>query len=70
MLRLPWKAPSICGAHPEELGLQQTLHDLVAAFPLGLLLQDALQEDLDLSDLNVCWEQIDGLGLRGRLIIK
>lgn len=48
--------------HPEELGLQQTLQHLVAAFPLGLLFQDALQEDPDLSDLGVCWEQIDGLG--------
>lgn len=48
--------------HSEELGLQQTLQHLVAAFPLRLLLQDALQEDPDLSDLGVCWKQIDGLG--------
>lgn len=47
--------------HPQELGLQQTLQHLVAAFPLRLLLQDALQEDPDLPDLGVCWEQINGL---------
>lgn len=47
--------------HPEELGLQETLQHLVAAFPLRLLLQDALQEDPDLSDLGVCREQIHGL---------
>ena len=51
----------LCWTHPEELGLQQTLQHLVAAFPLGLFLQDAFQEDPDLSDLSVCWEQIDGL---------
>lgn len=56
-------------AHPEELGLQETLHHLVAALPLGLLLQDALQEDLDLSDLNIGWEQIDGLGETSRTLI-
>lgn len=48
--------------HPEELGLQQTLQHLVAAFPLSFLFQNALQKDPDLSDLSVCWEQIDGLG--------
>lgn len=47
--------------HPEELRLQQTLQHLVAAFPLRLLFQDALQEDPDLSDLGVRWEQIHGL---------
>lgn len=47
--------------HPEVLGLQQTLQDLVAAFPLSLLLQDALQENPDLPDRSVCREQIDGL---------
>lgn len=55
------KKKNLCRTHPEELGLQQTLQHLVAAFPLSLLLQDALQEDPDLSDLGVCWEQIDGL---------
>lgn len=50
-----------CRTHPEELGLQQTLQHLVAAFFLSLLLQNALQEDPDLLDLCVCWEQIDGL---------
>lgn len=52
---------TFCKTHPEELGLQQTLQNLVAAFPLSLLLQDALQEHPDLSDLCICWEQIDGL---------
>lgn len=51
-----------CRTHPEELGLQQTLQHLVAAFPLGVLLQDALQEHPDLSDLGICWQQVDGLG--------
>lgn len=50
------------GTYSEELGLQQTLQHLVAAFPPSLLLQHALQEDPDLSDLSVCWQQIDGLG--------
>lgn len=59
-------APRLCPhpsawTHPEELGLQQTLQDLVTAFPLSLLLQHALQEDSDLSDLSVGWEQINGL---------
>lgn len=48
--------------HPEELCLQQALQDLVAAFPLSPLLQDALQEHADLSDLSVSREQVDGLG--------
>lgn len=48
--------------HPEEFGLQQTFQHLVAALPLSLLFQDALQENPDLTDLSVCWEQIDGLG--------
>lgn len=56
--------------HPEELGLQQTLQHLVAAFPLRFLLQDALQKDPDLSDLSVCWEQIDGLQKPKRLLVK
>lgn len=55
------RGPVAVHTHPEELGPQQALHHLVAAFPLGLLLQDALQEHLDLPDLNVCWKQIDGL---------
>lgn len=57
----PPPPPPPPGTHPQELGLQQTLQHLVAAFPLSLLLQDALQEDPDLTDLSVCWEQIDGL---------
>ena len=56
-----WKKKKIWGTHPEELSLKETLQHLVAAFPLSLLLQDALQENPDLSDLSVCWEQIDGL---------
>lgn len=47
--------------HPQELGLQQALQDLVAALPLSLLLQDALQEHPDLPDLGVGWQQVDGL---------
>lgn len=47
--------------NPEELGLQQTLQDLVTALPLGLLLQDALQKHTDLANLGVGWEQVNGL---------
>lgn len=47
--------------HPQEFGLQQTFQHLVAALHLSLLLQDAFQENPDLTDLSVCWEQIDGL---------